>query len=108
MLELDRADEFQDQGRAFEGGDGDRIAKWVVDPPDLRGGFDHQAGVEKAKVMAVARPEHQPVVAERHRLGIFVASTVDDLEGAHQGGIMPECPAGCTRADPYCCNQAKG
>jgi len=38
------------------------------------------------KAVSVARPEHQPIVSQRHRLGILVASTVDDLEDTIRAG----------------------
>lgn len=90
MLELDRADKLQNLGRALERSDGDRIAERIVDPAHLDRRVDHQSRAKKPKVVTVARAEHQPVIAERHRLGVFVAGAVNDLEGAHQGGIMPE------------------
>ena len=99
MLELDRADQLQDLRRAVERRDRNRIAKRIVDPTDVGCRFDHQTGVKKSQVVAVPRPEHEPVVTERHLLGIIVTSAVDDLESAHVSGIMPEAARGCTCAE---------
>lgn len=111
MLELDRADKLQNLGLALERSDGDRIAEGIVDPAHLGRRVDHQSLAKKPKIMAVARAEHQPLITERHRLGVFVAGALDDLEGAHQGRTMPKRSRGCTRTDSSCRaarNQAKG
>ena len=83
MFQPDGAGELQQLGRAVELGDGDRVAECVVDPAHLGGGVDGQAGMEQAQIVAVARPEHQAMFAQRHRGRIVVARAVDDLEGAH-------------------------
>ena len=70
-------------GLRRERGDGDRIAERIVDPAHRGGGLDRQLGVQQTQVVAVARPEHQTVVVQRHRLGVFVAGAMDDLERAH-------------------------
>ena len=83
MFQADGAGQLQQLRRAVELGDGDRVAERVVDPAHLGGRIDGQAGIEQAQIVAVARPEHQAMLTQRHRGRIFVARAVDDLEGAH-------------------------
>jgi len=62
---------------------GDRIAEGIVHIAHVGLRIDRQAGVQQTQVVAVARPEHQPVVAQDDGLGIFVTGPMDDLESAH-------------------------
>jgi hypothetical protein len=83
MLQPDGAGKLQQLGSALERREGNRVTERIVDPAHLGRRLDRQSGVKQTKVVAVARPEHQAVLAQCHRCGILVARTMDDLERAH-------------------------
>ena len=71
---------------ALEAGDGDGIAEHVVEPTQLgRSGVDVDPRVEQLLIIALARPDHQPVLAERHRLAIGVGRDMRDRQGRASG-----------------------
>jgi hypothetical protein len=54
-----------------------------MQPVQLSGRRERQFSVDEAQIVAVARTEHQPVLAERHRRVIAVAGGMADGEQLH-------------------------
>jgi hypothetical protein len=54
-----------------------------VHPAQLRGLRRYgETGIEKAQIMTVPRPAHEPVLSEHHRLPIAILGPVRDAEDA--------------------------
>jgi hypothetical protein len=83
MFQPNGAVELEPLSRAAELGDGNRIAERIVDPAHMGGGVYRQSGMQQAQIVAVARPEHQAMLAQGHWGRIVVARAMVDLEGAH-------------------------
>src|SRR5262249_2797196 len=62
---------------------GDRVAEHVVQPADAGARADLQAGLEQTHVVAVARAEHETVVAEGDGSGIPVRGRVANGDERH-------------------------
>jgi hypothetical protein len=76
--------EHQLRARLREADQRDRIAEHVVQPAHrARRRLDRQRGVDQPQVVAVARPGHQAVLAELHRVAIAVGGPVPDVEDGH-------------------------
>ncbi len=68
MVKADAGFEAQFRGRVRNFNERDTIAEDVVDPADIAGfRIDRQGRGEKPLVVAVPRPEHQPMFAKVHR-----------------------------------------
>ena len=64
----------------------DAIAERVVDPVEMgRLGRDAKPRVDQPLVIAVARPEHHAVLAERDRPAVAVGGDVANRENGHGG-----------------------
>ena len=61
-------------------------------------GLTSQVGREHAQVVAVARPEHHPVLAEGHRLAVAVDRGVDDVvaDGHGAASVGGQTPSSST------------
>src|SRR5689334_16606091 len=95
MVETDRALEPQFLSPAREAGDRDAIAEDVVDPAQL-GWFwrDHEPRLEQLLVVAVARPEHHPMLAKRDRLLVGIGRHVPDGQKSHRPDTETHAAAG--------------
>ena len=72
-----------------ESRDRHRIAEHVMDPAQRhRLGHDGKPAVEHAQVMAVARAQHDPVLAERHGAAVAIFGLVMNREQRHRQAIM--------------------
>ena len=79
VIEPDVCHETQFVARAVEIDYRNAVSENVVDPANLfRLGVDEQGVIQKSLIETVARPEHQPVLAERHRLRITIDGRVLD------------------------------
>ena len=73
VLERDGVLDAEAAGLADKVGDGDAIVENVVDPAKpVRTGLDVEACVQQPLVVAVARTQHHPMLAEPHGDGIGV------------------------------------
>src|SRR5215213_516831 len=55
------------------------IAEGIMDPPHAgRSRTDVQGGIEKPLVVAIAGPEHHPVLAQRHRPPVPICCRMTD------------------------------
>ena len=75
--------------------DGDRITERIVYPAERGRRHDAEFGGNQPQIVAVARPHHQPVLAERHRLRVGVGGSVIDPQAGHFQGfqvVRPELP----------------
>ena len=79
MLDREAADDLQLVRRPERLDQRDRIGVRVLDHPHVAVGRDLEIGREHAQVVAVARTEHHPVLAERDRLAVAVHRRVDDV-----------------------------
>jgi len=80
LLETNHALEAQLLSSPAEPGNRDAVAEHVVDPSDIHGfRRDHQLSLEQFLVVIVARPQHQPVLAECN--GLLVAISGEVLNG---------------------------
>jgi hypothetical protein len=81
-LKLEVAFDPQLGRRLGERRDGDRIAERVVKPAQRRRRRAIQAGSNQAKVVAVARAQHQSMIAEPNRPAVTVDGAAPHLENA--------------------------
>ena len=81
---MQRADDQQFGGRLLEFDQRDRIAEHVVHPARRARRRQCQFGIDQPQIVAVARPQHQPVRAEGRRPGIAVPRRVADREMLHR------------------------
>src|SRR6476661_1116450 len=91
--------------------DRDGIAIDVAQPAQGRRGPDVEARFDDVNVMALARPQHRAMSAERDRLPVMVLRVVDDadaLHGAVASGVMTASLRSLARrAEPYYCTRSK-
>ena len=66
----------------------------------LPGGDERELGADQAQVVAVARAQHQPVLAEGDRRGIAVGGGVADGEELHVGNDCMKIAARRQRRGP--------
>ena len=81
--------ERQGVGALVEGRDRDAVAEHVVDPAQphrLR--RDIEAAGQHPQIMAVARAQHDPVLAERHRTVVAINGLVVDGQERHRQTII--------------------
>ena len=84
MVEADVALEPKLGRLVREARDGDAVAEDIVDPPQsARRGIYLDPGVEEPLIIAVARPEHDPVLTEGDWLLVAVGRDVPDREKRH-------------------------
>ena len=89
VVESDRTVEAQFRRAAGKPRQRDAISEYVVNPAQvgrLRG--NDEIGVEQPLVVAVPRPQHHAVLAERHRLLVPVGRHMMDGEEVHQSGAV--------------------
>src|SRR5216684_1411655 len=88
MVETNGADEAQLLGAATEARDGDAIAEDVVYPAQIRRlRRDSDRRLDQPLIIAVARPEHDPVLAQGDRPLVAVGGDVVDVEDWHGTGL---------------------
>jgi hypothetical protein len=84
MIEADVALEPQLGCLFGEPRDSNAVAEDIVDPSQgARRRVDLDPGIQKLLIIAVAGPEHDPVLAERDRLVIVIGRYVSDREKGH-------------------------
>ena len=71
-------------GLCVEFGDGDRVAEHVVQPANGRRRGHGKTTVDQAQVVTVARPQHQPMLAEPHGPAIAIDRQMIDGEQLHR------------------------
>src|SRR5258708_3497505 len=92
MVQGDRADEAELARPPREASDGHAIAEDVVNPAQIGGlGRDLDLRLQQLLVIAVARPEHDPMLAQRHGLSIAVDGRMSHGDQGHWTGISPLC-----------------
>ena len=74
--------------------DRNRIAEHVIDPAHRRGRRDFQAGLDEPKVVTVARPQHEPMIAEPDRAAVTIDGRMTDIENGHARELRAGKPAG--------------
>jgi hypothetical protein len=80
---------LQRVGALVEGRDRDAVAEHVVDRAQRhRLRLDRKVALEHAKIMAVARAQHDAVFAERHRTGVAVYGLVMNRQSRHRQAII--------------------
>jgi hypothetical protein len=73
--------EYQLGGRIGKSGDRNGVAEHIVHPAQLRRlRRDDDSGIQEAQIMAVARPTHESMLAERHGHSIPIRGSVFDFE----------------------------
>ena len=77
VLDGDGGGECQRRGARLEGRDRDAVVEDVVDPAQ-RGGLrlDLERARQHAQIVARQRTQHDPVLAERHRVGVAIFGLV--------------------------------
>jgi hypothetical protein len=84
VIEADAAFEAKLRRSFGETSDSDAVSEHVVHPMERRRfGRDGERSLDQTLVVAVARPEHDPVLAERNRLAVAVGRDVADGEDRH-------------------------
>jgi hypothetical protein len=89
VLEANGAHQAKLARSVREGRDGDRVAEDVVQPADAGVGPDLEPRLKQPEVVAVPRPEHEPVVAERDRLDVAVGGRVANGDDGHGKRVRP-------------------
>ena len=81
MIESDRAVEAQHVVPPLEARQRDAVAEHVVQPAQRdRLRLDDQPRLDQPLIVAVARPEHHAMLAERDRLAVAIGRDVTDRE----------------------------
>src|SRR4051794_35992505 len=84
VIKADPAIEAEFLGSTREPRDGDAVPEHVVHPMQgRRFGHDGDRGFDQPLIVAVARPERDPMLAERNRLAITVGRDMADGEDRH-------------------------
>ncbi len=83
VVQQHAAVEDQFGGLAIETGDGYAVAEYVVHMPHTGVGTDRELGEDDVLIVAFARPHHQTMLAEGHRLAVAVGSPVRDVKACH-------------------------
>ncbi len=64
-------------------GECDRVAEHIVHPAQIGLGRNLELGLHDPQIVAVARTQHHPVLAEFHRIGVAIGRGVTNVEGEH-------------------------
>jgi hypothetical protein len=83
-FDLERADDRQRVGGALEIDQRDRVAEHVVHPAHVARRRQRQFGGHQAQVVAVARAQHQPVLAEGDRARVAIGGGVANGQDPHR------------------------
>ncbi len=84
MLQPDLAVEADDVGAALEARDADAVAEHVMDRAHHRRvRRNRQVRRQQPLVIALQRPQHHAMLAERHRVAVAVGSQVSDGDDGH-------------------------
>ena len=82
-FDLERAGDAEQGAGGLEVDQRDRIAEHVVHPAHVARRRQRQLGRHQPQVVRIARPQHQPVLAEGDRPGVAVGGGVADGQGLH-------------------------
>jgi len=82
-VEDDRGAEVKAIRASVKIGNRHRVSKNIVESAHPGRWFDRQLGLDQAEVVTVARPEHEPVLAERNGPGIGVRGLVFNRQPLH-------------------------
>ena len=87
VLDRRRADERQGVGALVEGRDRDAVAEHIMDPAQRhRPRLDLEIARQHAQIVAVARAQHDAMLAERDRVRIAIFGLVMNRQERHRGG----------------------
>src|SRR6266481_7968896 len=92
LIEANDALEMKLLSSPAEPGNGNAIAKHVVDPPDVRGfRRDRELSLEQLLVVVVPRPQHHAMFAKCDRLLIAVGGDVANSDDGHRLCLLRGC-----------------